>query len=1013
MISPEFIHRLMLKTIHFWMSTSSFGLKRSVKQWKLLSPIIFGAVLACAIMAGTSIYFDSLRGQALRHQLNQRTPAEFDVLTTAPVRKVSREDYAKVENLTLSGVNTYLPWIVKNIIPTGKTRTFYLDTKGVYKNTPGKTQNLPVNNANQEVDERPKSIDQGFAIIPLPPRMPTTYHTIVISPNNDPHKSISVTMRDNEERAFFAFATELDKYTHLVPGSYTPSEYALNNPPDPLRIEVIVPEDAAQLLGVTIGDVLSIFPYWEEDIQHAEVVIAGIFQINDQAHEFQYVYDEAMISDTSVTVKALPLFVSKKTFLTLVGGSFENLRGKYNWLLDIDTDHLNQDNASKAIADINAMYSNTANSIKAFHISSSILPAIERYDKRLLFTKVPIFVFLIMITIVALYYLGILSSLLIDGQQSEMALLRSRGASTQQILSLYSIQGIIVSILSIALGPLLAAIAISSLGFTSAFSDLSMSGPLPVRITTGSYLMSGIGGFCTFIIMLIPAIQSSRVNTTLHRQEASRPPTVNTFQKYYLDVVFLIISVFLFNQLAQQGSMLGTNLVGEVAMNRVLLAVPAFILIALAMILLRLLPILLKILSRVLSQWLSVGLVIALWHMARNPTHYARLSLLLILVGGLGIFSSSFVTTLETNFRERVLYETGGEIRVSGISTQTGVSSKVLTTAYLNNPKITDATPFFRSIAFDSTKISNDPFTVLAIQPESFTRVAWTRDDFFSEPLEKLFASLEISNDKALPVLASRSFLETMQYPLGMVINIDIAGYTIPVELVKSIDLFPTLFPDSKPFLVTNLESLRSFSGTQGVNSGIRPNEVWMSTDSVGSERTELIKTLYTTPFVSEFIRDRESLLHDTQVDPLAKAGWTALLFIAFSTVLILSGVGFLVHSYISFKQREKQFSLLRTLGFSMNQLATVVALEHILVICIGMALGTWMGARITSIIMPFLGHDALGYAIVPPFTMEISWGFLWATYGAMAALLTIITATIVIFIRTTSLQRMLRLGDI
>ena len=57
-------------------------------------------------MAGTSIYFDSLREQALRHQLNQRSPAEFDVLTTTPDRKVSGGDYAKVENLILV-MNTF------------------------------------------------------------------------------------------------------------------------------------------------------------------------------------------------------------------------------------------------------------------------------------------------------------------------------------------------------------------------------------------------------------------------------------------------------------------------------------------------------------------------------------------------------------------------------------------------------------------------------------------------------------------------------------------------------------------------------------------------------------------------------------------------------------------------------------------------------------------------------------------------------------------------------------------
>ena len=89
------------------------------------------------------------------------------------------------------------------------------------------------------MEQQPKSIDQGFAIIPLIPHKPTdnivvedagatrTIHVdnIVISPNNDPQKSISATMRDNDERAFFAFATELDKYTHLVSGSYSPVSY--------------------------------------------------------------------------------------------------------------------------------------------------------------------------------------------------------------------------------------------------------------------------------------------------------------------------------------------------------------------------------------------------------------------------------------------------------------------------------------------------------------------------------------------------------------------------------------------------------------------------------------------------------------------------------------------------------------------------------------------------------------------------------------------------------------------
>jgi len=47
------------------------------------------------------------------------------------------------------------------------------------------------------------------------------------------------------------------------------------------------------------------------------------------------------------------------------------------------------------------------------------------------------------------------------------------------------------------------------------------------------------------------------------------------------------------------------------------------------MVLLRLFPVVLNLASRVMSPHLPPGLVLGLWQMARNPTHYARLALLL------------------------------------------------------------------------------------------------------------------------------------------------------------------------------------------------------------------------------------------------------------------------------------------------------------------------------------------------------------------------------------------------
>jgi hypothetical protein len=115
-------------------------------------------------------------------------------------------------------------------------------------------------------------------------------------------------------------------------------------------------------------------------------------------------------------------------------------------------------------------------------------------------------------------------------------------------------------------------------------------------------------------------------------------------------LLLLIVGILLFRQLDEQGSVLGKDLLGEVVVNELLLAIPGLILIAVAMIWLRLFPLAMSLSSRILGRWLPVGLALGLWQMAREPANYARLSLLLVLTAGLGMFAASFIATLERSY---------------------------------------------------------------------------------------------------------------------------------------------------------------------------------------------------------------------------------------------------------------------------------------------------------------------------------------------------------------------------
>ena len=166
------------------------------------------------------------------------------------------------------------------------------------------------------------------------------------------------------------------------------------------------------------------------------------------------------------------------------------------------------------------------------------------------------------------------------------------------------------------------------------------------------------------------------------------------------------------------------------------------------------------------------------------------------------------------------------------------------------------------------------------------------------------------------------------------------------------------------------------------------------------------------TPFPIGSVLDTRDALSKANIDPLVKAGWKALLFIAFGAILLLSAIGFVSHAYVSFRNREVQFALMRTIGLSMNQLISLIWLEQALIIIVGMSLGTWMGARLGAVIMPFLGSDDQWAQVVPPFIMQVDWTNLLTTYLGMVVVFTLVIVGVIFLIRRMSLNRALRLGE-
>ena len=1126
----------MISAVQRFVAAWQFVIKRSLAHWRLLSSVVLGVLLASAIMSGTVVYFDALREIALRSALSQHSQPDLNIIMQGQRGPVNAEEAARVERVVDNAVDSRLEWLIDGARSAAKTPTMFLTAAGE---------------------------EEGAG--------------------------------DDNARAYFTYSPDVAEEI-VIRGGSLPRPEPVNAPGEPFAIEAMIPIEASEIFGARIGDRMSAVLPWSDDLTRVEVVISAIFQRKNPDADIWRLDETVLQAATGQSFRTMPFHISREAFLETLGPRLRRMQATYAWLLITDTNRIHARNSADTLADIRQTNASLNATLGSFRQTTSLDNALAEYDRRLFFSKLPMFVVLVLIAIVILYYVATLSSLIVEDRRGEVALLRSRGATSSQILMVFVMEGLTIVVLSVLLGPILAAGAVSVLGLTPAFSGLTAGGVLTVSLSSGAYLMAALGGLLSFAALIFPAFRASRINVTQERQRSARPTDLPIFQRYYLDVLLLVVGIFLFRQLTEQGSVVARNLFGEIAVNQMLLAVPGIILIASAMVLLRLFPIAMNIVSRTLSSWLPAGMVMGVWQMARNPAHYARLSLLLILTAGLGIFASSFSATLDRSFVERVLFFTGSDVRLNGnvpVSSyrrnQSAVtqfeSTSSLTERYERIPGVDNVSLVRRSSGHDLSKLFGGTYDMLAVDPQSFLEVAWFRSDFANQPMRGLLSSLQtqggpqgipiptgskrlsvrvkpdrphpsirmtarvadangryhsywlgsidfgswetldvdlserrgrgqpptpptepltlsslwiqefrgdrslqpgsvlideirVTDDQGtttviepfdsvdqwsllrtsdsavvdvlrpsdvgfdgesgsalyswgegaalsprgifhgqltpLPVIASRGFNKNTGHKIGEEFDVSFSGHRVPIRIVDEVSLFPTMNIRDKSFLVSDVDSIVKYASIGSITGEVLPNELWISSRSTGAQREALIERLNLDgAFLIDSFQDRDALLAESEVDPLVKAGWRSLLFIAFSSVLALSCLGFLVHAYVSFRNRQLQFALLRTVGFSMRQLVTMVWLEQILVILVGLALGTWMGGRLGAVIMPFLGHDDFGSQVMPPFVMQTNWSVLLVTYGIMFLVFAVIILGLIWLVNRISLQRVLRLGEI
>ncbi len=265
-----------------------------------------------------------------------------------------------------------------------------------------------------------------------------------------------------------------------------------------------------------------------------------------------------------------------------------------------------------------------------------------------------------------------------------------------------------------------------------------------------------------------------------------------------------------------------------------------------------------------------------------------------------------------------------------------------------------------------------------------------------------------------LPALASPAFLAAGNLEVGDSAGVWISSLpAVTVEIVGTLDYFPTMYENQpRPgetleagFLVIPHDILLADLNANTLRP-INANEVWLRTDGP----LALNEMATRIPGLSSFL-EVGAVRRAIRADPMA-LGLRAVTFFGYVLTSVLSIVGFATHFYMSARQRETSYGILRTMGLSPPQLYGSLVLEQLLLIAAGLGLGTALGTLLNKLILPGLPITLGDRPPIPPFYPYEDWtavGSLYLILGG-AFLLSIALATVLLW--RARIHRVLRIGE-
>ena len=722
-------------------------------------------------------------------------------------------------------------------------------------------------------------------------------------------------------------------------------------------VEVIVSQRALVELNLLMGERREFPKLTDADGQPIVIEVVGVYDVSDVEDPYWVRSPSSYKSECLLDFDLFNrLFVREDLPVALSGCWYELL----------DAEQMSARNA-QALYETALKYQEMGKNRQYLTVTVAFSDILKNHISQARRVRVTLWVLQAPIYILLAAFVFMVSRQILETEEAEISVLKSRGVSGGQILSMYLLQSCLLALAGTAAGVPLGALITQALGSANAFLEFVSRRALPVRVGRETALYALAAAAVSILAMVLPVRRYAKVSIVAQKQKKARRARP-FWQKAFLDVIALGTALYgLYSFNGQKAQLAERILAGEVPDPLLFLCSSLFI-IGAGLVAIRLIPLFVSAVFRVFRRLWSPALYASFLKVLRQRANQDFIMIFLVMTIALGVFNAQTARTINDSAEENTRYVTGADVvlREKWESNADQVAENPSLDLIYYEPdygvyQTMEGAASVCKVFTDANVSCSVPggtlkkTLLMAIDTDAFGRTAWFDASLLPHHINEYLNAMA---QNARAVLVSANFRDEYGLKLGDVINY----WNTDSESTRGIIYgFVDYWPGYAPFTheksadgvyreTENHLIVANLSQVQDV-MGVRPYSVWVRAKDGAQFLYDYAETSGTRYAVFE---DVDAKIVEMKNDPMIKS-LNGVLTVGFIVALALCFIGFLMYWILSIRQRTLQFGIYRAMGMRMREILTMLLNEQLCISVLSIAVGAAVGHLAAKLYMPLI----------------------------------------------------------